>query len=87
LTIYGRFFGFPKKFPTDDFSGTKIREQKIENTSFSFGDEINGDVKVRDGYNGHFGSVRDIPFKKVRNVRGRNIRGCIILVPYDFCNQ
>jgi hypothetical protein len=63
--------GFTKKF----------REQRYENTPFSFRDVMDGDVKIRGGVE-HAGSFRDVTYGDVKNiesmVRGRIVWGCIV---------
>ncbi len=72
----------------------KIREKKFENVPFSFGDETYGDNEQGTGILNTPNSFRDETYGDVkmsgynvrghivweRNIRGRTLRGCIILV-------
>ncbi len=57
----------------------KIREQKFENTPFSFGDETYGDANIRERRFEHASSFSDETYGDVEtsgyNVHGRIVRG------------
>ncbi len=81
-------------------SPKKIREKKFENAPFSFGDETYRDNEQGTGILNTPKSFRDETYRDVkmswynirghivweRNIRGRTVRGCIILDRLEiFC--